>query len=109
MSSGSRDRKRGDLMKGVSDHFYRLFLNFLHENGLTPVEHATPEEPPEIYRNREYICSFCEGGRVYYENTSRDLIIIKNHINNNLSSRLSCRRLFQNPIIHYIRRLEHEK
>lgn len=63
-------------MKGVNEHFYRRFLNFLYENGLTPVEHAMPEEPLEIYRDREYICSFCPGGQIRRKEPSHDLNII---------------------------------
>lgn len=63
-------------MKGVDDHFYRRLLNFLYENGLTPIEHATPEEPLEIYRDRDYVCSFGPKGQIRGKEPNHDLDLI---------------------------------
>lgn len=45
-------------MRCASQPFYKHFLEFLYSEGLNPIEHETPDEPLEIYREREYICSF---------------------------------------------------
>ena len=65
-------------MRCASQPFYRRFLEFLYSEGLTPIEHETPDEPLEIYREREYICSFAPSGEITYENASEDLNKVRN-------------------------------
>ena len=64
-------------MRCASEAFYRRFLNFLYARGLTPIEHAAPDEPLEIYRSRRYICSFCPDGTIYSEKPSEDLNAVR--------------------------------
>lgn len=64
-------------MRCASEAFYRRLLNFLYARGLTPIEHAAPDEPLEIYRSRRYICSFCPDGTIYSEKPSEDLNAIR--------------------------------
>ena len=64
-------------MRCASEAFYRRFLEFLYARNLIPVEHAAPDEPLEIYRDRRYICSFCPDGTIYSEKNSEDLTAIQ--------------------------------
>ena len=60
-------------MRCASQPFYRRLLEFLYSEGLTPIEHETPDEPLEIYRGRDYVCSFFPSGEITYEHESEDL------------------------------------
>ena len=60
-------------MRCASQPFYRRLLEFPYSEGLTPIEHETPDEPLEIYRGRDYVCSFFPSGEITCEHESEDL------------------------------------
>lgn len=72
-------------------------MEFLYARGLNPIEHATPEEPLEIYREREYICSVMPGGEVHYKERSEDADAIVNFIEDNYQNYILCEYLLGMP------------
>ena len=65
----------------------------MYARGLNPIEHATPEEPLEVYRERDYICSVLPGGEVHYKERSKDVDAITNFISENYRNYILCEHL----------------
>lgn len=65
-------------------------MEFIYARGLNPIEHAMPEEPLEIYREREYICSVMPGGEVHYKERSEDADAVVKFIEDNFRNYVWC-------------------
>mgnify|MGYP000969597867 CR=1 FL=1 len=72
-------------------------MEFLYARGLTPIEHAMPKEPLEIYREREYICSVMPDCKVWYKQRSEDQTAVQRFINDNYENYILCERLPRLP------------
>ncbi len=72
-------------------------MRFLYQRGLNPIEHAAPEEPLEIYREREYVCSVMPGGEVRYKEPSDDASAVVDFIEDNYKNYIMCEHLPHMP------------
>lgn len=72
-------------------------MEFLYAQGLNPVEHAMPEEPLEVYREREYVCSVMPGGEVRFKERSEDAAAVMNFIEENYRNYILCEHLSGMP------------
>lgn len=72
-------------------------MAFLYARGLNPIEHAMPEEPLEIYRERDYICSVMPGAVIRYKERSEDQAAVQNFIDEHYQNYIYCANLSGMP------------
>lgn len=72
-------------------------MEFLYQRGLNPIEHAMPEEPLEIYREREYVCSVMPDRKVWFKEWSADQEAVQKFIDENYDNYIKCEYLPRMP------------